>query len=1613
MTRRGLAALLALPLLLFGALLPSEAGAVPGKPGKPELIPFITGGGTFNTYFLVKWAHPAGGAANYYEIRDSGETLSQSGYSGSTPEGRYLKTSTIRGGFTWTLKVRGHDHGNPASSFGPWSDTTSAKAQSPTVAASNVTESGARLTVTNLPATWWYKGDQSGAQCTKVANGTSTADITGLSPETEYTYSIYYRSTCTEDSDKAAHWDVKTAFTTTSDTTRPTVTITGVPDATNAAFTATFTFSEEVTGFVSGDITVTNAAVSGFSGSGTTYTATITPTDDYTVSVAAGVAQDSANNTNTASSTESGNWDTARPTVTITGVPAATNAAFTATFTFSEEVTGFASGDITVTNATVSGFSGSGTTYTATITPTGDYTVSVAAGVAQDSASNTNTASSTESGTWDTTRPTVTITGVPAATNAAFTATFTFSKSVTGFASGDITVTNAAASGFSGSGTTYTATITPTGDYTVSVAAGVAQDSANNTNAASSTESGTWDTTRPTVAITGVPAATNAAFTATFTFSESVTGFASGDITVTNATASGLSGSGATYTATITPTTDGNYTVSVAAGVAQDSAGNTNTASSTESGAYDATKPTVTITGVPAATNAAFTATFTFSESVTGFASGDITVTNAAASNFSGSGTTYTATITPTGNYTVSVAAGVAQDSVGNTSTASNAASGTWDTTRPTVAITGVPAATNAVFTATFTFSESVTGFASGDITVTNATASGFSGSGATYTATITPTAAGNYAVSVAAGVAQDSAGNTNTASSTESGTYDATGPTVTITGVPAATNAAFTATFTFSESVTGFASGDITVTGATASGFSGSGATYTATVTPTGDYTVSVGADVAQDSTNNPNTASNVAGGTWDTTRPTVTIAGVPAATNAAFTATFTFSEAVTGFVSGDITAANATVSNFSGSGTTYTATVTPTGDYTVSVAAGVAQDSASNGNTASSAESGTYDATGPTVTITGVPAATNAAFTATFTFSEAVTGFVSDDITAANAAVSGFSGSGATYTATITPTGDYTVSVAAGVAEDSTNNPNTASNVASGAYDKDRPTVTITGVPAATNAAFTATFTFSKPVTGFASGDITATNAAVSGFSGSGAAYTATITPTGDYTVSVAAGVAEDSAGNGNMASNVARGSATAPTAKPPAPAKAGRLGRLGAALAPEAARAMASSAAAAVSERLRRAGSGEAGAAPARTLAERLAAHGEALENGTASLREALAGASLSLPLAAVERGGGEGVSGAALWASGDWRDLSGGGLPLAWDGAMAALHIGADARLGSGLVGLALSFSAVSFDYADGSGDEPVAGEYTARMTGLAPYWGRSWADGSRLWATAGLSSGEVEIEDAKAGRQTADSGMASLAAGGALRLVPAAERGAPSLELKGEALAARLEVEGNGGQMEAVDAGVSRLRVALASEIEIETGTGAPLVPSAELGLVWDGGDGETGAGLELGWGLSWTAPSQGLTLDARARTLLAHGGDREEWGAGGGLRLDQGASGRGASFGLRLSLGHAEGRAARLWEEGAAAAAGGREGARPPARLDAEGGYGMASPALPGGLLTPYAGAGLEDGGGRRYRMGVRLEGGAAARLSLEGARSDGAGGSSGREATLRVEMRW
>lgn len=90
------------------------------------------------------------------------------------------------------------------------------------------------------------------------------------------------------------------------DVTPPTcVLTTAAPDPVlTANFTVTATFSEDVFGFVVGDITVTNGAASGFiAASASVYTFVITPVVNGTVTtqVLAGVCADAAGNANTAS----------------------------------------------------------------------------------------------------------------------------------------------------------------------------------------------------------------------------------------------------------------------------------------------------------------------------------------------------------------------------------------------------------------------------------------------------------------------------------------------------------------------------------------------------------------------------------------------------------------------------------------------------------------------------------------------------------------------------------------------------------------------------------------------------------------------------------------------------------------------------------------------------------------------------------------------------------------------------------------------------------------------------------------------------------------------------------------------------------------------------------------------------------------------------------------------------------------------------------------------------------------------------------------------------------------------------------------------------------------
>ena len=781
----------------------------------------------------------------------------------------------------------------------------------------------------------------------------------------------------------------------------------------------------------------------------------------------------------------------------------------------------------------------------------------------------------------DTTAPGVSISVPSGVQNGVFSVTITFTESVSGFVQADLGLSGAASVttwSANNDNTVYAATITPTasGTVTVSVAANVATDAAGNPNTAATSRTVTVDVDRPRPTIS-VPSGTQTgAFDATITFSETVLGFRQSDVSLTGSAASitawRSNSSNTLYTATITPTASGTVTLNVSSGVATDAAGNNNTAaaSKTVTVSVDTDAPGVSISVPSGVQNGAFNATITFTEVVSGFVGSDVSLTGSAASitgwSANSSNTVYTATITPTasGTVTFNVSSGVATDAAGNPNTAATSRTVTVDVDRPTVTI-GIPSGTQTgAFNATITFSETVSGFVGSDVSLSGSAASITSwrsnSSNTIYTATITPAASGTVTLNVNAGVATDAAGNNNTAATSKTVTVsiDTDAPGVSISIPSGVQNGAFSVSITFTEAVSGFIQSDLSLSGTASASITGwntsNNTTYAATITPTtsGSVTLGVAANVATDVANNPNTAASPRTVTVDVDRPTVTI-GVPSGIQTGvFDVTITFSERVSGFVGSDVSvtgsAASITGWSSNSSNTVYTTTITPTasGTVTITVAANVATDAAGNNNTAATSKTVTVsvDTDAPGVSISVPSGVQNGGFSVTITFTESVSGFVGSDVSLSGNAASVTSwsaNSGNTvYTATITPTssGTVTITVAANVATDAANNPNTAATPKTVTVDVDRPTATIS-VPSSTQTgAFDTTITFSETVSGFAQSDVSLTGSAASitawSANSDNTLYTATITPTasGTVTVSVAANVATDAANNPNTA-------------------------------------------------------------------------------------------------------------------------------------------------------------------------------------------------------------------------------------------------------------------------------------------------------------------------------------------------------------------------------------------------------------------------------------------------------------------------------------------------
>ena len=649
------------------------------------------------------------------------------------------------------------------------------------------------------------------------------------------------------------------------DGVRPTVTISSTSASTTSIspIPVTVTFSESVTGFVAGDLTVVNGNVSDFSGSGNSYTFNVTPSANgtVTVDVPANVAQDAAGNQNTVATQLSRTY-TAATITSITRLSPSPTAATSVSYriVFSTSVTGITTSNFSVTTtnlsgASISSVSGSGTTYTVIAnTGTGSGTLLV------------NLVNSTGI--------TPTITNVPYTSGETYTITKSFAASPTlriqaiGSASGN-------------------------GDVTAFVDAIQILNSGTSTAIQNAVQNPSFETNNVQQAnylyqSQGVVAApwtfgpqsgisrNNSAFGSTA---------ADGDaIALLQSTAGN---NGAIQQSLALPTgsyqlryraIQRNYTSldqrlrafinDVYIGDLQPN--NIPTYDTFTSAAFTVTAPSLTATVSTTSSSPTSTAAIPFSVSFSQnvgstFTASDISVSGGSVntSSFSGSGSgPYTFTVSPNGTGTVSVslAAGVATDANNTGNTASNTVSVQYVQPATAAPVITVPA--NAVYVNTTTPTYSGTASASSTVTIyVDATAIGTTtaSSGGTFSLT-QPTALAQGSHTVYA-TAQSSGASVSANSNTNTFTVDNVRPTVVITSTATSptSSSPIPFTVTFSESVTGFVAGDVTVGNGTIGTVNGSGTTYTFNVTPTanGTVTVDVPANVAQDIASNGNTAA------------------------------------------------------------------------------------------------------------------------------------------------------------------------------------------------------------------------------------------------------------------------------------------------------------------------------------------------------------------------------------------------------------------------------------------------------------------------------------------------------------------------------------------------------------------------------------------------------------------------------------------------------------------------------------------------------------------------------------------------------------------------------------
>ena len=269
----------------------------------------------------------------------------------------------------------------------------------------------------------------------------------------------------------------------------------------------------------------------------------------------------------------------------------------------------------------------------------------------------------------------------------------------------------------------------------------------------------------------------------------------------------------------------------------------------------------------------------------------------------------------------------------------------------------------------------------------------------------------------------------------------------------------------------------------------------------------------------------------------------------------------------------------------------------------------------------------------------------------------------------------------------------------------------------------------------------------------------------------------------------------------------------------------------------------------------------------------------------------------------------------------------------------------------------------------------SGDVEATLTAAVPYASFDATERLKVWGALGLGTGDVTLKPNTGGKLSSDISW-TMAAGG-MRGDVISQGSGFSLAIKSDVLWARTTSDKT-NQLAASDSTVTRLRFGLEGAWTMALDGNGTVTPKLEAGMRHDGGDAESGFGVELGGSVVWTDPTLGMSLDVSGRTLVTHDDDDlKDSGFAASLIWDpKPQSARGASFTVNLDRGaQAKGGMDALFtpqtidrRSGTTATSG---------RWRAQAAYGVAAP---GGryVSSPYMGLGL-GAGTREYTLGWKI----------------------------------